>query len=304
MTDDSFRTTMKKLILFLILLASTLNVHAQDGKPVTIGIFTDCQYCYCPTRGIRYYSHSLLKLDSCIREFNSRSPDCIFHLGDMIDHDFESYDSVLPRFRQFKAPLYLVLGNHDYMIKSRYKEGLTEYLGIKESYYTVDIGKWTFIVLNGDDLSYFAPQTTKQKAERNEMVGTLYSGLRLNGMPWNGGIGSGQMKWLNNELYKAQAAGKNVVVMCHFPLFSKRDHILFNNEEVFEMIDSYPCVKAYFCGHYHAGGYKEVNGIHHVNFQGMVNTLQNAFGVVTLTNDSIFIQGYGREPGRRLNLRK
>jgi hypothetical protein len=41
-----------------------------------------------------------------------------------------------------------------------------------------------------------------------------------------------------------------------------------------------------------------------VNFVGMVNTRVNAFAEVTLTNDSILIRGYGREPDRRLGIRK
>jgi predicted MPP superfamily phosphohydrolase len=172
---------------------------------------------------------SLAKLDTCISEFNSIPLDGIFHLGDMIDHDFTSYDSVLERYRQFRSPLHLVLGNHDYMIESKYKPGLMSYIGMQEDHYVVDIGKWSFIVLNGNDLSYFAPQTKKQRQERNEMVGNLYSSLQFNGMPWNGGIGSDQMKWLDEQLSKAQENNRDVIVLCHFPLFSKMDHILFNN---------------------------------------------------------------------------
>jgi hypothetical protein len=71
-----------------------------------------------------------------------------------------------------------------------------------------------------------------------------------------------------------------------------------------ELIDRYPCVKAYFNGHYHAGGYTEINGIHMVNFHGMVDTRQDAFAVVTLTSDSILIRGFGREPDRKLRIRK
>jgi hypothetical protein len=190
------------------------------------------------------------------------------------------------------------------MIKPKYKPGLTDYIGMKETYYRVDIGNWSFIVLNGNDLSYFAPQSKKQKEERNEMVATLFSNLRFNGMPWNGGIGSDQMKWLDNQLSKAQEENRNVVVMCHFSLFSKTDHNLYNNYELFQLMNSYPCVKAYFKGHYHSGFYLEKEGIHLVNFKGMVNTKQNAFAVVTLTSDSILIDGDGREPDRRLGIRK
>jgi len=103
---------------------------AQNPGIVRIGVFTDCQYCDCDPNGIRQYRLSLAKLDSCIEIFNALPLDAVFHLGDMIDHDYGSYDSILPRFRRFKAPLNLVLGNHDYMIKTKYKEGLVFHLGM------------------------------------------------------------------------------------------------------------------------------------------------------------------------------
>jgi 3',5'-cyclic AMP phosphodiesterase CpdA len=298
---------------------------AQKPGIVRIGVFTDCQYCDCNPNGIRQYRLSLAKLDSCIEIFNTLPLDGVFHLGDMIDHDYGSYDSILPRFHRFKAPLYLVLGNHDYMIKTKYKEGLIFHIGMmqdgrridggwtQDGYrmdtgcpmgaYTTMKGKWCFIALNGDDLSFVAPQDKEQQEERNEMLSDLYMRLHFNGMPWNGGIGKKQMAWLEKQLEKAQKAGQNVIVLCHFPLFGKEDHVLFNSREVFALISRYPCVKAYFNGHYHSGGYKEREGIHLVNFKGMVDTGQNAFAIVTLTSDSIIIKGYGREPDRKLQIR-
>ena len=288
------------LLLFFLLLTT---VHA--GKPIRIGILTDCQYCDCPTNGVRNYRLSTSKLDSCITTFNALPLDMVFHLGDMIDHNWASYDSILPRFKKFKAPFYPVLGNHDYMIGKKEKLQLKQRVGLnEEGYYKVDIEDWTLIVLNGDDLSYFAPQTREQKDERNDLVAALYGELRPNGMIWNGGISSKQMNWLKDQLISAQGAGRKVIVLCHFPLFSKKDHNLFNNLDMFSLLYSYPCVKAYFNGHYHNGSYQEKMGLHLMNFKGMVNTTVNAFSVVTLTSDSILIKGYGREPDRRLGFRK
>jgi manganese-dependent ADP-ribose/CDP-alcohol diphosphatase len=300
MMSERSKSLLLSLLFFFLLTLS----HAQGKDTVRIGIFTDCQYCNCTQSGVRYYKLSLGKLDTAIRTFNSLPLDAVFHLGDMIDHGFSNFDSVLPRFRQIRAPLHLVLGNHDYMIKSKYKPGLPEYVGMPKDHYKVEIGNWTFIVLNGDDLSYMAPQTSKQKKERNDLVGDLYSGLQGNGMPWNGGIGSEQMKWLEHKLTDAQQRNRNVIVICHFPLFTKENHNLFNNKAVFRLIASYPCVKAYFNGHYHSGNYQEREGIHLVNFKGMVDTQENAFAFVTLTSDYIIIKGYGREPDRMLRIRK
>jgi len=289
----------------LCLLFSTFHsvLHGQEAKPVRIGIFTDCQYCDCPPGDVRYYRLSLFKLDSCLKVFNSLSLDAIFHLGDMIDHDVSSYDSVLPRFKKFLAPLHLVLGNHDYMIKNKFKPGLLDLVGMKEDHYIVDLSNWRFIVLNGDDLSFIAPQDKKHRQERNDIVYDQYEHLHLNGMIWNGGIGKEQMSWLEKQLEEAERLNLKVVVMCHFPLFTKDDYNLFNNKELFHLLSGFSCVKAYFNGHYHSGSYKLIGGIHLVNFKGMVDTKINAFSVVTLTSDSILIKGFGREPDRNLKVR-
>ena len=294
------------VVLQLFYLFSPTGITIADGQniePVRVGILTDCQYCNCPSIGNRNYMLSLSKLDSCISAFNSISLDAIFHLGDMIDHDYGSYDSVIPRFNEFRPPVHLVLGNHDYMIKKRFKPGLLDRIGMKEDHYTVDLGAWRFIVLNGDDLSYSGPQDKKHKQERNDMVSDQYGQLHLNGLPWNGGIGGEQMAWLETKLEESEKSAMKVIVLCHFPLYTKDNHNLFNNKEVFHMLSGYMCVKAYFCGHYHSGNYKVKDGIHLVNFKGMVDTEMNAFSVVTLTADSILIKGFGREPDRNLKIR-
>jgi manganese-dependent ADP-ribose/CDP-alcohol diphosphatase len=290
-------------IIFLLISTMHSSIRAQEIRSVRVGIFTDCQYCNCPAGSVRYYNLSLSKLDSCIGVFNSLSLNAVFHLGDMIDHDFSSYDSVLLRFQHFLAPLHLVLGNHDYMIKKKFKAGLLDRIGMKEDHYIVDLGKWRFIVLNGDELSFFAPQDKQQKEERDNVVYDQFEHLNLNGMIWNGGIGSVQMSWLETQLNEAEQKQMNVIVVCHFPLFTKDNHNLFNNKELFHMISRYPSVKAYFNGHYHSGSYMMKEGIHLVNFKGMVDTKINAFSVVTLTSDSILIKGYGREPDRNLKIR-
>jgi len=287
----------------VFLMASFFGSVAQEPKSVRIGILTDCQYGNFPDNGVRFYRLSLSKLDICKDTFNSLPLDAVFHLGDMIDHDYNSYDSVLPGFEHFKAPLSLIAGNHEYMIAKQFKPRLLDHLGIKEAYYRVDLGNWSLIILNGDDLSFLAPQTRVQKKERNELILDLYASLRFNGMLWNGGIGKKQMKWLADQLKEEQSLHRKVIILCHFPLFSREDHNLFNNVELFTLLVNYPCVKAYFCGHFHDGNYQERQGIHLVNFKGMVNTRENAFSVITLTNDSILVKGYGRESDRHLGIR-
>jgi calcineurin-like phosphoesterase family protein len=290
-------------LLILLFLAASCSLYAQAGREIRIGIFTDCQYCDCETLGHREYRLSLAKVDSCRMVLNALSPDAVFHLGDMIDHGFTSYDSILPRFGKFNPRPYLVLGNHDFMVGSRYKKKVLEKTGLKETYYSLELGDWMFIVLNGNDLSFVAPQTHQQKEERDEMIAWLFMNLRTNGMPWNGGIGQAQMAWLKDMLSKAEQNSKKVIVLCHFPLLGESDHTLYNRGELLSLLKSRNCVKAYFNGHNHSGNYGISEGMHLVNFKGMVDTKANSFALVTLTSDSIKIKGFGREPDRLLKIR-
>jgi hypothetical protein len=281
----------------------TMGLFPASGQEyINIGIFTDNQYCNCAVEGVRNYPASLDKLDSVIRFFNASKVDAIFHLGDMIDHNFSSYDSVIPRYRRSVIPVNYVLGNHDYAVGAAMKEKVLPMLGLSSGNYTKIIGNWEFIILNGDDLSYFAPQTKTQKQERNTMVSDLASGVRKNIMPWNGGISQLQMNWFNNQLLESQTSGRNVIVLCHFPVYPASSYNLWNDQELIHLMTRYPCIKAYFNGHYHRGSYGFAYGIHFVNFKGMVNTKETAYAIVSISTDSILINGYGREPDRKLKI--
>jgi len=59
----------------------------------------------------------------------------------------------------------------------------------------------------------------------------------------------------------------------------------------------------YLNGHNHAGNYVFQNGIHFVNMKGMVETeKENAFSVISFSNEKIEIKGFGREESRILKL--
>jgi len=287
-------------VLFSLGLLANETVTGQDQERIRIGILTDCQYCNCQSGETRYYPLSLKKLDSCVADLNSLRLDAIFHLGDMIDHDFSSYDSVIPRFRKFSPSVNLVVGNHDFAVARRLKGSVLGKIGLKEANYTIQIGSWQFIVLNGDDLSFVAPQSREKKSERDSLIADLVSLLHTNMMPWNGGIGKQQLIWLERLLTETDSLKRKVVILCHFPVFPFTWYDLWNDHELVDLLTKHPSVKAYFNGHHHPGNYGYFNGIHYVNFKGMVETSANSYAIVTLTTDSILIEGRGREVSRRL----
>ena len=294
---------MKKIFLLLIILIGGWFLHVEDKHNITIGIVTDVQYCACEPNEIRFYKNSLAKLDSCIKYFNSQNLDFVAHLGDALDRDFKSFDEILPQFRKSKAPVYFVLGNHEFSVEEKFKTKVLSKMNMKNDYYSISEGDWSFIFLNGNDLSFRTPQDSAQKAERDTLYAKLIRTGRCNTGKANGGLSSKQFEWLKNQLEEATNRNKRVIVMCHFPIFPVACHSLFNDEELTAMLTQYKCVKAYFCGHNHAGGYELKDGVHFINFKGMVDTETSlAFAKVTLTQDSIFVEGHGREPSRRLKV--
>ncbi len=288
-------------LILLIVCVNSIMVRGQDQERIRIGILTDCQYCDCPPGENRFYPFSLKKLDSCISDLNTQKLDAIFHLGDMIDHDFSSYDSVLPLFCKFSPSLSMLLGNHDFNVTREKKGEILRKTGLEKGNYMMDIGSWRFIILNGDDLSYFAPQEKEQKSERESLILDLVSSMRTNMMPWNGGIGKDQMNWLEQLLNEADHLHRKVIILCHFPVYPFTWYNLWNDRELVGLISNHSSVKAYFNGHFHHGNYGCYKGIHYVTFKGMVDTRVNSYAIVTLTSDSLLIEGRGREDDRRLS---
>ena len=83
-------------------------------------------------------------------------------------------------------------------------------------------------------------------------------------VPFNGGLGEGQLAWLRGSLAAAQAAGQRVAVFSHVPfnpsstcLYEETvwSTLLFNYEEALAALAPYAgsTVAAVFCGHNHGG---------------------------------------------------
>ena len=293
----------KKFLVYLILMTAGCRFGGGD-RPLTFGLVTDIQFAASPALGIRDYSYSWLKLIQNIEEFNRRNVRFVIQLGDLIDHDAASYDLILPIFKKSKAPVYHVIGNHDFDIDPLLKPLVVEKLGSKNGYYAFSLEKWRFIVLNGDELSFNYPADDRLKKEAEDMFNKLTEKKRANATKWNGGISRVQFEWLKTELDRAENSRHNVIVFSHFPVLPPADLNLWNDEEVVSLLEKYPCVKACFSGHNHKGDYAFKNGIHCVTFKGLVETGgSNAAAVITLTQDKIEIEGLGRELSRSLVIR-
>ncbi len=59
--------------------------------------------------------------------------------------------------------------------------------------------------------------------------------------------------------------------------------------------------KDIFNGHNHEGAYQMENNVHYLTFKGMVDTKNtSAFAKVNFNRDTVTIEGFYREPSRKL----
>lgn len=285
--------------LFLIF----MNINFTSVAQIKIGVFADCQYCDCETAGTRYYRNSLEKLEDCINQFNQENEiDFVVGLGDIIDRDFASFDSVNAILSKSKKEVFQVIGNHDLEVEKSLIEKVPSKLNLEKTWYSFTKKGWHFIFLNGNDITFHS-NDAEIVNQAKEMTEKLKSKGKPNYHEWNGGIGIEQRQWLEKELQKAENKKLKAVVFCHYPLLPFEAHALWNSEEVLAVLEKFNCVKMYMNGHNHAGNYATQNGIHFVNLKGMVETeTENAFSIISFSDKQIEIKGFGREESRNLLL--
>ena len=297
---------MKKLFLLtFILIACKSKTEPSVYSDFEIGIIADCQYCDCDSQGNRFYRKSPDKFKFAIEKLNTKSLDYTIHLGDFIDRHFESFDTVLPIWNRLKSEKYHVLGNHDFSVVDSLKSLVPKKMGLEKRYYSFVKNNWRFIVLDGNDLSYYGAITNVKQKETDSLFNLLKKENEPNMQSWNGGLSLEQLKWVKEELDIATSKSEYVGFYCHFPAVKDKEiHNLWNYKQFLKLIEPYENIKFYFNGHNHNGDYLKLNEVHHVTFKGMVDTSDStAFSVVKFTKDSIFVNGYGRETSRSLKIK-
>lgn len=300
---------MKNFSIFLLIIASgfifgfSINkakMFTKEKALFSFGAIADCQYSDYDDKNERKYRLSKSKLENCINHFNTIELEFVVHLGDFIDKDFSSFNTVQPIFYKLEMPGYHVLGNHDFDIADEHKNKVCDALGMQSGYYDFTVKNWRFIVLNGNDISFYAHPVGSEKYKKATQY---YKENNLDAPKWNGGIGEKQLSWFENQLEDATTKNQNVIVFCHFPLYPEDIHNLWNASELIEMIEKYPVVKAYLNGHNHGGNYGIKNGVHYVNLKGMVDTEETSYAIIDIFEDHIQINGFGREEDRSLSIK-
>jgi len=286
----------------------TLSKARAQGAPLfRFGIIADPQFApVAPNeKSNRYYANSLWKVSDAIKAFNEEDLQFVATLGDIIDRHWQSYTHILPLYDKLKHDSFFILGNHDYSVAKDYLSSVVRTTGLERAYYDFTGGGYRFIVLDGNDVSTYAPPDgDPRKAMAEERLAALKATGAENAQSWNGTLSDAQFSWLEQTIQKAEQAGERVIAMCHFPVFPTNKHNLWDCERVVDLLTSHKNVVAYMNGHNHAGNYGETGGVHFVNFQGMVDTpASTAYSVVEVHDERIEIRGFGREGNRTLALR-
>lgn len=74
-------------------------------------------------------------------------------------------------------------------------------------------------------------------------------------VPYNGGISTEQLQWLKKVLKHSQIKNEKVIIFCHQPVYApnKPQSLVWNSEEVLEVVRGSGCVKLWIAGHDHNG---------------------------------------------------
>lgn len=297
-TNEFIMKTFIKLFICLLFIGGS--AWAQNTSPVLrFGLFADTQYADCPAENSRFYRHALQKLDTCIHHFNEQNVQFTINLGDIVDRRNSDLTTVLSSLSRLNSKIYHITGNHDY---KEVTDNATLYrqLGMPAEYYSFRKGNWVFVMLNTNEVSAYAHvEGTEKEQELADMLRHIEQTGGRQAYRWNGGVSKKQMKWLSNTLADCERNNCNALVFSHHPLYPQGEFTALNNMEILETISKFPCVKAVFSGHHHAGAFSYYKGIPMITHEGMIETeKQNAYSIIEITQDSIFMKGVGRAPSR------
>lgn len=290
--------------LHLLFILIYVNTYGQEAvEPIRIGLIADIQYADKEDGKTRFYRSSLPKLEQAVQQLNQDSLLFTVVLGDLVDEGPKDLAPIMQQLRLLKAPFYSILGNHDFA--TEYIPHLHRKFDMPKEYYVVDKGDWKFVFLNTNELSSYAVKTGSSLekecialAKRQEEQG------RANVQPWNGGIGTKQMKWLKKELTSAEKQNKKVMIFTHHPILPENGLEALNSRELLRVFEAFKSVKAVLSGHHHAGNFVMYQDIPFITLEGMIETKdQTAFGYMDILPDRLQIYGKGRMSSQKVNLR-
>ena len=278
---------------------------ASRKAPLAIGLVADVQYADIEPTKTRFYRQSIAKLTEAVEWFNALDLTWCVSLGDLIDRNWESFDTVLKPIGASRHNFHHLLGNHDFGVPDELKAKVPERLGLKRRYYSVAEEGFQFVMLDTSDVSPYAhpagsPERRAADLEWNRIKATGAP----NAQSWNGAVGEPQLKWFADTCREAARKGRKVIVFSHHQVFPPDAHCEWNASALLKVVEENANVVAWINGHNHAGAFGPHAGVPFITLQGMVETKDtNAFAELRLHPDRLELVGHGRVPSRELTLR-
>lgn len=294
---------------------------------LSFGVISDVQYADIPDGHSfigtpRYYRHSILVLQRAVQNWNNcQKLKFVINFGDIVDgfcpkdQSLNAVKKVISEFNNFNGHVYHMIGNHCLYNLPRHK--LLPLLEIpaldRHAYYDFSpIPEYRFVVLDGYDISAIGwpedhPNTEKAlkflseknpNSEKNSPEGLVNLERRF--LKFNGAVGKEQLDWLDRVLHDATNLNQKVVVCCHLPLDpgpSSKEALLWNYDEVMDVIHRYKCVKVCLGGHDHRGGHSiDSHGVHHRVLEAALECPPgtDAFGYIDVYDNRLSLLGTDR----------
>lgn len=271
---------------FLHTLAAPALAAQLSPAPLRFAILADTQYADKPPAGRRHYRDSLAKLETAARLLAPERPAFTIHLGDLIDENEANLDRILPVFNQLPAPRFHVLGNHDFFAT---RHRVLPRFSLDQAHYEFTVQGWQFVVLDGMALSVNGghPPSSPPYRQGASLLARLREARAPQANDWNGAIGPEQLAWLRRTLARAARRNLPSIVFCHFPALAAAStpaHLLWDHHQLVRLLDEFPTVAAYFCGHDHAGGRARRHRTAYVTLPGIVeNPIESSLFLVEAT---------------------
>lgn len=132
---------------------------------------------------------------------------------------------------------------------------------------------------------------------------------------YNGGVGREQLRWLDDVLIQSDEQGERVVVFGHIPIHPSatgESELLWNYEEMLDLLSKHRSVVIYLAGHDHDNGAYccDESGIHHCTFNSVVQAVpkneggnETAYAAVDVYRDGMEIRGFGDITSHNLKFR-